>query len=147
LLLALATFQVLEPKIPFFSTPSGNIASILIKLAMAYYLIGVTGGLTSSYYLILLLPLVSAATTLGFVGSALFTVICCAAYVSFVLFLDFGRFEIDLENRQEIILRLWIFAAVGYLTNTLAGATREESRKAKATAEQLETANRSLREA
>ena len=48
LLLALAAFQVLEPKVPFFSTPSGNIVSILIKLAMAYYLIGVTGGLTSS---------------------------------------------------------------------------------------------------
>ena len=147
LLLALAAFQILEPKIAFFSTPKGNILSILIKLAMAYYLIGVTGGVTSSYYLILLLPLVSAGTTLGTIGSALFTVICCGAYLSFILLLDPERYEIGPGEWPEIILRLVIFAAVGYATNTLAEATREESSKFKAAAEQLEAANRSLREA
>jgi len=81
ILIALAALQVLEPKVPFFSTPKGNVVSIFLKLAMSYVLIGITGGLTSSYYLILLLPLVSAATTLGQVGSAFFTLLCCGAYV------------------------------------------------------------------
>ena len=44
-LVALAALQVLEPKIPYFSTPKGNVFSIFLKLAMSYGLIGVTGGL------------------------------------------------------------------------------------------------------
>jgi two-component system, NtrC family, sensor histidine kinase HydH len=147
ILIALAALQVLEPKIPFFSTPKGNVVSILLKLAMSYILIGVTGGLTSSYYLILLLPLVSAATTLGPVGSAFFTLLCCGAYLSFILYIDPNQYEIDADTRQELYLRLIIFAAVGYLTNTLAAATREQSRRFQNAAEQLAAANRSLSEA
>ncbi len=147
ILIALAALQVLEPKVPFFSTPKGNVASIFLKLAMSYVLIGVTGGLTSSYYLILLLPLVSAATTLGPVGSALFTLLCCGAYVSFILLIDPTQYEIDADARQELYLRLIIFAAVGYLTNTLAAATRQQSRRFQNVAEQLAAANRSLSEA
>ena len=147
ILIALALLQVLEPKIPFFSTPKGNVVSIFLKLAMSYVLIGVTGGLTSSYYLILLLPLVSAATTLGLVGSALFTLLCCGAYASFILYIDPAQYEIDPDVPQELYLRLIIFAAVGYLTNTLAAATREQSRRFQSAAEQLAAANRSLSEA
>jgi two-component system sensor histidine kinase HydH len=147
ILIALAALQVLEPKVPFFSTPRGNVVSIFLKLAMSYVLIGVTGAITSSYYLILLLPLVSAATTLGLVGSAFFTLLCCGAYVSFILFLDPTQYEIDPDQLQELYLRLIIFAAVGYLTNTLAAATREQSRRFQNVAEQLAAANRSLSEA
>src|SRR5437867_1111755 len=107
ILLVLAALQVLEPKVEYFSTAQGNIVSILVKLAVSYALIGYTGGLTSSYYLILLLPLVSAATTLGQLGSALFTVVCCGAYVSFAtpIYLDPARYQLDDEGRQELILR------------------------------------------
>src|SRR5580704_4529561 len=147
ILIALAALQVLEPTDPFFSTPKGNVVSIFLKLAMSYVLIGVTGGLTSSYYLILLLPLVSAATTLGQVGSAFFTLLCCGAYLSFILLIDRTQYEIDPDTWQELYLRLIIFAAVGYLTNTLAAATRQQSRRFQNVAEQLAAANRSLSEA
>ena len=147
ILLALAALQVLEPKFAYFSTPNGNVVSILLKLAMSYLLIGYTGGVASSYYLILLLPLVSAATTLGPGGSAAFTAICCAAYVSFILYIDPTRYQIDPGERREIFLRLIIFAATGFLTNTLAAAHREQSRKFKTVAEQLAVANKNLSEA
>ena len=149
ILLALAALQVLEPKVEYFSTPKGNIVSILLKLVISYVLIGHTGGLTSSYYLILLLPLVSAATTLGQVGSALFTAVCCGAYVSFLLpiYIDRTIYEIDPDTSQELILRLIIFAATGYLINTLAAANREQTKKFRSVAEQLAAANRSLSEA
>ena len=147
ILVALAALQVLEPKLAYFSTPTGNVISILLKLAASYALIGYTGGLNSSYYLILLLPLVSAATTLGPAGSACFTVICCGAYLSFILYLDPTRYRIDAEEQRELFLRLIIFAATGYLTNTLAAANREQSRKFKTVAEQLAAANQSLSEA
>ena len=147
ILLVLAALQVLEPKVEYFSTAQGNIVSILLKLALSYLLIGYTGGLTSSYNLILLLPLVSAATTLGQVGSALFTLVCCGAYVSFVLYLDPARYQLDPDVKQELLLRLIIFTAIGYLTNTLAAANREQSNKFKRVAEQLAEANRNLSEA
>ena len=149
ILLALAALQVLEPKVEYFSTPKGNIVSILLKLVISYVLIGHTGGLTSSYYLILLLPLVSAATTLGQVGSALFTAVCCGAYVSFLLpiYIDRTIYEIDPDTSQELILRLIIFAATGYLINTLAAANRDQTKRFKSVAEQLAEANRSLSEA
>ena len=145
ILVALAALQVLEPKFAFFSTPKGNVVSIVLKLAMSYILIGYTGALNSSYYLILLLPLVSAATTFGTVGSALFTLLCCGAYYSFILFVDPQRYQI--EDQQELFLRLIIFAMTGYLTNTLAAASRDQSRKFKSVAEQLAAANQSLSEA
>jgi signal transduction histidine kinase len=147
ILVALAALQVLEPKIPFFATPKGNIASILFKLVISYLLIGYTGGLGSSYYLILLFPIVSAATTLGPAGSTFFTLLCCAAYLSQIFFIDFTRYLIGPDEQRELILRLVIFAATGFLTNTLAAATREQSRKFQNAAEQLAAANRSLSEA
>ena len=114
---------------------------------MSYILIGYTGALNSSYYLILLLPLVSAATTLGTAGSAMFTLICCGAYFSFILYIDPERYQITPDDQQELFLRLIIFAMTGYLTNTLAAASRDQSRKFKAVAEQLAAANQSLSEA
>jgi signal transduction histidine kinase len=148
-LLVLAALQVLEPKVEYFGTPQGNIVSILLKLAISYVLIGVTGGVTSSYYLILLLPLVSAATTLGHVGSALFTLVCCGAYASFLLpiYIDRTLYEVDPDTQQELFLRLIIFAATGYLINTLAAANREQTKKFRSVAEQLAEANQSLSEA
>src|SRR5579862_6297827 len=149
ILFAVAALQILEPKIAFFTTTKGNVASILLKLVLSYVLIGSTGGVTSRYYLILLLPLLSAATTLGQWGSIFFTLVCCGAYVSFTLpfFMDPTRYEFDREGQSELFLRLIIFAAVGYLTNTLAESNREQTLRFKAVAEQLAAANRSLSEA
>lgn len=147
ILVALAALQVLEPKVPYFSTSHGKLVSIFLKLAISYVLIGITGGLTSSYYLILLLPLVSAATTLGQLGSAFFTLLCCGAYLSFILYIDPTEYQLDPDVQRELILRLVIFAATGFLTNTLAAANREQSLQFKSLAEQLAAANRSLSEA
>jgi len=96
-----------------------------------------------------LLPLVSAATTFGPAGSAFFTAVCCGAYLSFLLpvYIDRTLYEIGPESQQELFLRMIIFIATGYLTNTLAAANREQSVKFRAVAEQLAEANRSLSEA
>src|SRR5260370_25024719 len=105
------------------------------------------GGVSRRYCCVLVRPLVSAVTTLGQAGSALFTLLCCGAYASFVLYIDRTRYQFDPDQQQELYLRLIIFAAIGYLTNTLAAATREQSKKFKSVAEQLAVANRSLSEA
>ena len=85
LVFSLGLFQVIEPKVGWFSTDRGNLWSTLIKLALCYLLIGWTGGISSTYYVTLLLPVVSAATTLNLTGTSLVTLLAISAYLSFLL--------------------------------------------------------------
>jgi two-component system, NtrC family, sensor histidine kinase HydH len=147
LLFALALLQVLEQKIPFFAPPRGSVLANLLKLALGWVIISQTGNVDSSYYWILLVPVVSAATTLGIAGTIVFTVLACATYLSFLLLLDWQRYTIPPDQVRELWLRLTFLAVVGYLTQRLAEALRLEARRAQANAEQLAEANRNLREA
>jgi signal transduction histidine kinase len=149
LLAALAIFQLAEPRISFFATRRGNFAAISLKLLLGFLLIGYTGGITSSYYLILLLPVVSAATSLGLGGAMLFTLIACASYLIFMhpLFLDPRRYELTREGISILSLRVIFLPVIGFLTNQLAEANRVQARRYQATAQQLAEANQSLREA
>lgn len=147
LLLCLAVFQVVEPKVTIFSTQRGNAGSILIKLLLGYLLIGFTGGVASSYYFILLLPVASAATTLGLAGTTLFIAIASGTYLSFLAFVDWSRQYIPGDQVKELLLRVALLPVVGFLTQQLAEANRVRARNYQAVAEQLADANRSLQEA
>src|SRR5947209_1156561 len=68
-LLALAALQVIEPRIPYFSKQPGITFMILVKLSICYFVMGWTDSINTSYYVILLLPVVSAATTLNLLGT------------------------------------------------------------------------------
>lgn len=149
ILFALAIYQVVEYKVPVLNTARGIVVSILVKLGLGYLLIGYTGGVASSYYLILLIPILSAATALGAVGVFLFTLLACGSYLSFLLpvFFDWERLTIDPDQVYELGLRLAFLSAVGYLTYRLAESTRVEARKHQQAAGQLAAANRNLRDA
>lgn len=147
LLIALAAFQVISPKVSWFSTRVGNLTSIAVKLFLGWLLIGVTYSLESSYYLILVLPVVSAATTLGAWGTLLVTLSAAAAYLSFILFLDLNQYEMPVDQMQEISLRVMFLPLVSFLTYQLAQANRIETLKYQKAAEELAEANRNLREA
>jgi len=147
ILAALGFVQVAEPKLAFASTPRGKILWIVLKLLLAYLLIGYTGGLTSSYYLLLLLPVVSAATALGVLGTLLFTLVAAGCYLSFLLFIDWTRYSIDPDQARELVLRVIFLAMAGNLANTLAEAVRIQSGNYRAVAEQLVKASQDLREA
>jgi two-component system, NtrC family, sensor histidine kinase HydH len=149
ILITLAIYQVVEYKLPMLNTARGRIASNLVKLGLGYWLIGYTGGVASSYYLILLLPILSAATTLGALGVFLFTALACGLYLSFLLpvYFPWDRLTIDPDQAYELGLRLAFLSAVGYLTYRLAESTRIEARKHEHAAAQLAAANRNLREA
>ena len=131
--------QVLEPRL-------GALASVLLKLGLCYPLIGETGGISSSFYLILLLPVITAATNFGLLLTAVFTVLACGEYLSFLLFLKKDEY-IPPDQVFELVLRVLFLPVVGYLTHQLAEANRIETRKAQAAAEQLAAANQSLKEA
>jgi signal transduction histidine kinase len=147
MLAALAVLQVAAPRIESLNTPRGNAAVIALQLLVGFLLIGVTGGILSSYYLILLLPVLSAATTLGARGTALVTLLACAAYASFLpLAWRFG-YDTGAEVMRDLSLRVIFLPVVAYLTYGLAESNRNEARRAQAAAAQLAEANARLLEA
>src|SRR3954453_3356189 len=87
-LLAFALFQVAEPRISVFSSARGQLFAILIKIVLSYLLIGFSHALDSSYFLILLVPVITAATTLDLIGTLIFSIISAMTYLSFLAFVD-----------------------------------------------------------
>jgi hypothetical protein len=147
LLAALALFQCVEPRVSFFSTPSGAIISVVVKLLLGYLLVGVTGAVSSSYYVILLAPVVAAVTTMGAAGFALVSALSCGAYLSFLLLLDWNRYQLLPTDVRELCLRVLLFVVLAILMHQVATTVRRQSRQYLETAEQLAAANRSLAEA
>jgi two-component system, NtrC family, sensor histidine kinase HydH len=138
-LAALGLVQVLEPRI-------GPLASVVLKLALCYGLIGYSGGVTSSFYLILLMPVISGATAFGLAGTTLVSLVAPGIYLSFLFFLNADQY-IPPDQIPELVLRSVFLPVVGYLTHELARQNQQEAQKAQAVAEELARANRDLKEA
>jgi two-component system, NtrC family, sensor histidine kinase HydH len=147
MLAALAILQLAAPRIEALSTERGRAIVVALKLLLGFLLIGVTGGILSSYYLILLLPVLSAATTVGPAGTALTTSIACIAYLSFLPLAFWFGFDIDVELLRDVSLRVLFLPVVAYLTYQLARDNREQAARARATAAELVETNRRLLEA
>jgi two-component system, NtrC family, sensor histidine kinase HydH len=145
LIAALGVLQIIEPKIPFVSTTTGKVVWILLKLAIAYVLIGFTGGVSSTYYLMLLLPIISAATALDLFPTLLFSLLACGSYLSFLAYIDWSQSEIEPDQVRVLVLRLLFLVIAGTLVNALALALREQSARHKAVAEQLSEAEAAVR--
>lgn len=145
-LFLVAGLQIAEPRVPALATRRGSVFANLLKLGLGYLIIYHSGGITSSYYWILLIPVVSAATTLGVGGTLLFTVLACATYLSSLLSLD-RELEVPADQVPELSLRLISLAVIGFLAQRLAEANRQEALHAQAVADQLAEANRNLQEA
>jgi two-component system, NtrC family, sensor histidine kinase HydH len=145
-LIGIGIMQVIQPKIPFFRTSLGVAISFTISLALWYILMGWSDGIESFYYWILLLPVIALATSASLMGTALATLIGCAAYVSFVRFLRPDQ-HIPEGEWKLVVIKVAIFPVVGYLAHELAEASRSAARRAEAAVEQLAEANRNLREA
>jgi signal transduction histidine kinase len=146
-LAALAIVQILEPKIAALASTRGRIFWVLVKLAFGYMLIAYTNGIQSSNWPVLLLPVVSAATNLGVVGTLVFSIIASSAYLSFLLFVDFHRFTLEWPDISIVLSRALFLAMAGNLANMLAEDLRVQSEKHRRTAEQLAEANEQIQKA
>jgi signal transduction histidine kinase len=146
-LLLLAALQIAEPRVAWFSTNRGTVVSILLKLALCWALIGWTGGISTSYWVILLLPVLSAATTLNRAGALGMTALACLAYLSFTLFVDWNRYEFTPQGLGELGLRVVFLPVVAFLTHRLAEESRNAARQYQAAASQLDAAKGNLRAA
>lgn len=141
-LVLLGIAQILEPKIPAVPTTRNRIFWIVVKLVLGWLLIGFTLGVNSPYWLVLLLPVATAATTFGIGGTLVFILLTSGAYLTFLTFVhETADITVDLG------LRIIFIAAVGNLANILAEELRTQSRKHQLTAEQLAHANAQIQQA
>jgi two-component system sensor histidine kinase HydH len=133
--------QILESKIPRIPTTPSRVLWLVLKLLLAFVLIGFTSAINSNYWVVLLLPVVSAASWFGLVGTVVFVAAAAAAYIPFLAFA--GQAEVSVD----VLLRLVVLAMIGNLANMLAQGLRREAAKHRLAAEQLAEANRHLQEA
>jgi two-component system, NtrC family, sensor histidine kinase HydH len=145
-LVGLGLMQIVEPKIPFFDSRAGWIVSFLIKLGLWYILMGWTDGISSAYYWLMLLPVMSAATSFGLIGLVVAVILACGAYASLILFIPKGYY-LPPEEWPVLLLKEFTFPIAGFLFYELLEANRAATRKAQLAAEQLAEANRNLRAA
>jgi len=147
-LAAFALFEILEPRFRYFQeTTAGRSLGVGIRLALAYLAIGVTGGISSSFYLILLLPVVRAATLFGPLATIISTAIAALSYLSFLLYLDFRAVVIPTDQQQEISFRILFLFLASYLTYQLARTNREQAARYQTLAGEFATANENLKAA
>lgn len=141
-LVLLGIAQVLEPKIPAVVTTGNRVFWIVLKLVLGWVLIGFTDGVNSPYWLVLMLPVVTAATTFGIVGTVAFILLSSGVYLTFLSFVrEPSQVTVDLW------LRIIFIAAVGNLANLLAEELRVQSRKHQQTALELVYANAQIQKA
>jgi signal transduction histidine kinase len=139
LLIGVGVVQVLEPRI-------GARLAIVLQLALCYGLLW-EAGLNSSFFIILLFPVISAAINFGARGTVLTTLAACAIYLSFLALVDWATQTLYREDWFELSIRTMFIFCSGFLTYQLAEANRQKTRKLQATAAELAEANQHLKEA
>jgi signal transduction histidine kinase len=147
MLAALAAVQVVESKVPALAR-RGRVFGLVVKLALCFLLIGYTFGIESRFWVLLLLPVVSAATVFGILGTLAVVVFAAVADVAFALpvFADWSRLDI-VGYAFELTMRVAVLAMVGTLANMLADDLRLQSREARRSADQLAVANEQIQKA
>ena len=128
---ALAILQLIEGRVRQLGTQRGRAVSVMLQLTVAYLLIGYTHGISSPYYLLLFLPLVSTASQLGVTGTVVSSVVAIGSYLSFIspLYLDWKEVTIEPEEMHILAIRCLIMIVVAVLVNSLAEALRRQSER------------------
>jgi signal transduction histidine kinase len=143
-LAALGLLQQLEPKVPALASRRGRIGCIVLKLVLGYLVIGYTGAIESHFWLVLLLPVVTAAATFGLLGTLLVVVVANGFYLSFLLYINWTQMTVEGQDLSELVARVAFVAMAGILANSLAEDLRVQSEKHRRTAEHLAEANRQV---
>src|SRR5689334_19453013 len=84
LVLVLGALQLAEVRLPVLETKGRAVMWISLKLALALWLTWISGNVSSHYYLMTLLPVISAATYFGPLGTLLSSVLAASAIVAFL---------------------------------------------------------------
>lgn len=144
MLLGLAVLQLIEGRVRLLRTPPGRMLSVFLQLALGFELMHQTGGVASPYSLILLVPVLSTATNMGVIATAIASVAAIAALLAPLLLIDWRHYEMEPEGWHILAIRCLVMAAAAVLVNALGAAIRAEAARNKATAEKLAVANENL---
>ncbi|HLH05524.1 MAG TPA: ATP-binding protein [Bryobacteraceae bacterium] len=146
LVIVIGAFQIIEPRLTLFSSTRGQVVSVALKLLLSYLLVGWSHGVSSLYYSIFLIPVVSAAAIFELPGVVLVTAVACAAYFSFLLPVFIGDFQLPPDYLDVMGLRASFFAIIAFLVYQQAKAKRDQMRRTEEAAQRLAETNRELRE-
>jgi two-component system sensor histidine kinase HydH len=135
-LAALGMLQIFEGRLGWTATTKGAVVVTAAKLGLCYLLVWQTGGIESNYYLIFVLPIISAASIFGPWLTVTVTVATAALYLSLVLILGEGYYVPD-DGQRELATRVLFFFAIAVLVNRFASENRWKT-------ESLSKANREL---
>jgi signal transduction histidine kinase len=141
---ALTALQLIEGRIPVAEARWGRPLLAGLQLAIIWVLIGLTHGVESEYYLMILLPLVSTASYSGLGGTLAVSVAGVGAYLSFLLYVNFEQQELAEEARHILAIRCLMMTIAAITVNSLAAVIRSQTTQYKMTAEQLAAANQNL---
>jgi two-component system sensor histidine kinase HydH len=113
----MALVQIAEMRFGVFQRRRGAIVAVAVKLGLAWWLVWATEGIESSYYLIFLLPVVSAASTLGLAGTLLAALASSLAYCTFLGFVLWDHYELAPGGERELGIRVLFLFMTGILLN------------------------------
>ena len=146
ILLIIGLFQVMEGRVlRLLGEPRGRVLVVLVKTGLATLLIIHTRDLaiSSSYWPIFLLPVMTAATYFGPLGTLLWTTVASAAYCS-LLIPALQEFRLTWQGASELLLRILFFFLVAMTMNRFVIEYRIQVRRYQLLSETLAEANRSL---
>jgi signal transduction histidine kinase len=118
-LLALGAIQIAESQVEASAEKAKAAVAIGAKLILCCLLVWQTGGIESSYYLIFLLPVVSAASRYGLGATVVITALCSGLYLSFLLGVDYNAYYIDGAGARELTVRILFLFLSAVLANRL----------------------------
>jgi signal transduction histidine kinase len=142
-LLAIGLFQVLERRFLLIAGRRGNVYSVILKILLSSLLMAHTGGISSSYYLIYYLPVVSAAMYFGPWATLFWTLLTSAAYCSFLI-MALQQYELTPSGATELAIRNTFFFLAALLVNRFVVENRRQSERYQRLAEELAETNRQL---
>ena len=145
ILLAIGVLQLLEGRLIAYFPTRGRYYAVFLKILLATLLIDHTGevAITSSYYPIYYLPVVTAAIYFGPWGTLVWTAIASAAYCSYI-YPAIQQYELTTSAITELTIRILFFFLAGVIVNRFAVENRRQTRRYQVLAEELEKTNRRL---
>jgi two-component system sensor histidine kinase HydH len=150
ILLAIGLFQIFDRRLlASISRSRRDAYSVAMKIALATFLIGHTNSnpaITSPYWLIYYIPVVSAAVAYEALGTLFWTAVASAAYCSY-LFPALREFDLTPAGKTELAIRVLFLFLAAIIINRFATDNRRQAESYRRLAETLGETNRRLERA
>jgi two-component system, NtrC family, sensor histidine kinase HydH len=143
-LLAIGAFQIAERWFINWNPRRAPYYSVALKIALSSLLLEHSGGINSSYYLMYLIPVVTAATYFRFWATMFWTLLASASYVAF-LFPALQFYYLTPGALEELTIRCLFFFLAACLVNPIISENRRQARRYRLTAEELAETNLKLK--